>query len=158
MTIVAGIDPGMTGGMVIVRDGCTVMAMAMPIKDGRPDVAVLAQALLGMQVQRVVVERQFGSQQVGADRRLINYGFLLGALTASGYDVVELDAGVWRTKLGLTPMTGQSRAIRQQATLDRLGAHWLRSEHAEGVKCVLPRARKPHSGILAAHAIARATL
>lgn len=150
---VAGIDPGGRGGLVIVEDGITVYACRMPLKDGQPDVVALAELARTADVVRV--EQQFGSRELGGDRRLINYGRILGALEMCGINPLLVSVRSWRHGLGLD-RRAENAKTGKRLTLERLLKHWSDCQHAEGVSHTPAGCRVAHDGILAAHAIARA--
>jgi hypothetical protein len=163
---VMGIDPGLKGGWVVLTDGVVTSAGSMPLvrTDAQQlDCVALAQLMRGVDI--VVLERQFGAREVGADTRLINYGRLLGVAEVSlgaGRDgLVEIDAAFWRVSLGLPVRLPSewSKVQGKKATLDALVQLW--EQHAaagrvaEGLKSPPKRKRALHDGILAAHAIGR---
>lgn len=161
---VMAIDPGIRGGWVRFEGGVVVAAGSVPLTAlSQVDCVQMAQLMRGVDI--IVLERQFGTREKGADSRLVNYGRLLGVAEVTlptGRDgLVEIDAAFWRASLGL-PLrlpADWSKKQGKDATLAALVQLWERhaaaGRMAEGLTGLPKRKRALHDGILAAHAIGR---
>lgn len=104
--IFVGIDPGLTGGIGGVdREGGAVFAADLPVVAKIVDGAALVEALKAYPGALVVVEGQQAFPRQGAAsgfRTGVNYGIILGALSAAGIPYTVEPPQRWLRALGLT--------------------------------------------------------
>lgn len=105
MNNVMGIDPGLSGGIVIARwwrkpDGglghMPVYHCKMPIKDGRIDVERIQEIVIEYRVEFAAVEKQGVIKGQGSGLAIgTNYGFILCALILCGVQFAEVYPQTW---------------------------------------------------------------
>lgn len=104
--IFIGIDPGLTGGIGGVdREGEAVFAVDLPVIAKNVDGAALVELLKAYHGALVVVEGQQAFPRQGAAsgfRTGVNYGIILGALSAAGIPYAVEPPQRWLRALGLT--------------------------------------------------------
>lgn len=138
---VAGIDPGLEGGIVIIENG-RVETCPMPLAGKEVNLAHLSVLLIG--VDLACVEKVSAMPKQGVVSMFNfgkSYGGVLGVLAALGIQTELVTPQTWRKALGIT-------ASGKPAVAD-----WAARRYPS-VTIVQPGCRKPHEGIVDALAIA----
>ncbi len=106
---VLGIDPGLKGGLAVLRDiGGRVIAadhMPMPVSDGEIDVGKIQDFVIRNRVTRAILEKQqVRGRQSGKGNFTIgaNYGELRAVLKLCGLDFDEVRPKKWQDWSGVT--------------------------------------------------------
>lgn len=141
---VYGIDPGLKGGVAWIRDG-SADACEMPLKGGILDIRGLVGLVRNPANSVVYIERQQAMPKQGVSSTFtigINYGMILGALTALAIPYVEIRPKAWKDRI----LAGTSKD--KDAAVLHVENRW------PGVNMCPGRKRKPHDGIADAVCIA----
>lgn len=106
MTIVIGIDPGINGGVVCLKQGRPFAFMPMPIKkiDGkrRIDVKTLSEFIKRQHPEHIIIEEPQlrPGEDINAHLTIgVNFGMILGVLESSGITYEAVHATTWTNKL-----------------------------------------------------------
>ena len=106
MTLICGIDPGLTGAVAIIdHDGLLHEVHDMPRTGSEIDTAGFVKLLDLTNLSGVVIEESQsrpGQGHVGPYRTGRNYGVLLGALGALGWVPWRIPSSVWKPAMQLT--------------------------------------------------------
>lgn len=158
-----GIDPGLTGGFVVVSGDKIRYKMVMPTlsfgntKDDTPKTMIDREGVLSFLKifpphVHVVIEEQeaFRSQNITSTCTTCkNYGMLLMALTVARFYVTEVPASVWQEYYGIVSVKkSKGKTTKQQAYKIAQAKY----PHVDFRKS--GRAQKPHDGIVDATLIA----
>ena len=141
---VYGIDPGLKGGVAWIHGGSGT-AREMPLKGGVLDIREVTSWLQDPEHSVVYIERQQSMPQQGVASTFtigVNYGMLLGALTALSVPYVEVRPRAWKDKI----LAGTTKD--KDAAILHVQNRW------PGVDMCPGRKRKPHDGIADAVCIA----
>ena len=104
MSVIVGVDPGLTGGLAVIHDGKLVGVEAMPTHDGRADGAQVDQILMDWEPDVVYVEKTQPMPKNGSIASFslgLNTGIVLGAVTANRFSLVMPRPIEWKRKMGL---------------------------------------------------------
>jgi crossover junction endodeoxyribonuclease RuvC len=143
--LIAGIDPGLKGGIAVLDDRTVIVAEPLPIMQSEIDVKAIASLLLDPRPQLVVIERQQAMPKQGVSSTFKigrNYGLLLGALQVLGYPVIEVRPHRWKQVV----LRGQPKG--KEAAIAFVSKRYPEVDLRPG------RCRKPHDGIADAVCIA----
>jgi hypothetical protein len=153
--IAIGIDPGLSGGLVVLlgRDQglCPNSKIPMPVVDGRVDVAVLAEHL-GDEGEHVFIEQAWarpGNASKSIVTSLVNYGRILGMLECRRIRHTFVSPGKWARDLGLKA-SKDANGKRTKAANIALAKKLFPNE----TFLATPRCKKPHDGMVDAALIA----
>jgi len=104
MSVIVGIDPGITGGIACISNGKLVAVEAMPIHDGRADGAEIDEILTTYEPDTVYVENTQAMPKNGSIASFslgLNTGIILGVVQANRFALVRPRPIDWKRKLGL---------------------------------------------------------
>jgi len=104
MSVIVGIDPGITGGLAVIHSGKLVGIEAMPTHDGRADGAEIDQILTEWEPDVVYVENTGPMPKNGSIASFslgLNTGIVLGVVQANRFALVRPRPIEWKRKLGL---------------------------------------------------------
>lgn len=148
MKNIAGIDPGLSGGVAVqLHSGMVAEPMPVTAKTkGEIDVNQLIRILKNNGVGVVYLEK-LGvrpGQSVTSDSRAgVNWGMIYGALVAFGYKVEVVTPQAWKARI----LAGTAK--------DKTAAINYATRNYPEVNLVQPRCRKPHDGVADAICICR---
>lgn len=104
MSVIVGIDPGITGGIACIANGKLVGVEAMPIHDGRADGAEIDEILTTWEPDTVYVENTQAMPKNGSIASFslgLNTGVILGVVQANHFALVRPRPIDWKRKMGL---------------------------------------------------------
>ena len=104
MSVIVGIDPGITGGIACISNGKLVAVEAMPIHDGRADGAEIDEILTTYEPDTVYVENTQAMPKNGSIASFslgLNTGIVLGVVQANQFRLVRVRPVDWKRKMGL---------------------------------------------------------
>jgi hypothetical protein len=97
--VVAGIDPGLGGGVAVVWPDCTCMSMLMPVADGIVDAFAVGKFLSENNVEFVVIEKTHSMPKQGV-KSTFTFGFVSGqvrgAAEALGFPCKTVRPQEWK--------------------------------------------------------------
>lgn len=99
---VAGIDPGMEGGIAILCDDGGWVVFPMPLVGNQIEVAKIASEMRLLEVRRAVIEQQQAMPKQSPKSSFtigLGYGKLLGALEAQGIAHQPVRPRQWKDKV-----------------------------------------------------------
>lgn len=102
--IVVGCDPGVTGGLAVIRHGKLVGVEQMPIHDGRVDGREVDDILNTWEPDAVYVENTQAMPKNGSIASFslgLNTGIILGVIQANQFRLVRVRPVDWKRKMGL---------------------------------------------------------
>lgn len=140
--IVAGIDPGLSGGLFIFDTNTEeVLTLRFHGHDSVLAIQPIVQTLATHRPEVIYIERIFLAGREGGSSAMTigsNYGRLTAVLDVLALTYTEVAPRVWQSSLGLK---SGSRAITKQAASDLAVKRFGLNNFIEG------RARKPHDGL-----------
>jgi len=104
MTTVAGIDPGITGGLAVIHNGQLSGVEAMPVHDGRADGRAIDEILGEWEPDAVYVENTHAMPKNGSQASFslgLNTGIVLGVIQSNEFRLVRIPPITWKRKMGL---------------------------------------------------------
>jgi hypothetical protein len=153
--IAVGIDPGLSGGLVVLMSHDhglrPVFKAPMPAGDGRVHVVDLA-SFLGDEGEHVFIEQAWarpGNASKSIVTSLVNYGRILGMLECRQIPHTIVAPGKWTRDLGLKA-TKDANGKRTKAANIALAKKLFPNE----TFLATPRCKKPHDGMVDAALIA----
>lgn len=110
--IVAGLDPGLKGGIAFMDEDDPLMAAPMPKLKSIVDVVELSNMMKSMEPRRVYIERQSILAGQGAALTIgSNYGRLLAVCELLGVPYTLVTPGQWKKRCGFpTGCKGKEKA------------------------------------------------
>jgi hypothetical protein len=139
MEIICGIDPGLSGGMVIAKadsDGVYVdVAIDLPHRRGNAkelDVKDISTRLKDWNVKTCVVEKVYGTENGSgyiSGTSMYNYGRLLATLELYGCHVKIVPAKEWQSIIIPTAKPTQTK----EASIAFCEQHWPQTGKADGI-------------------------
>jgi Holliday junction resolvasome RuvABC endonuclease subunit len=147
MRTIVGIDPGMNGGFAVLVDDVPTHVRVMPTREDVIDVRTLAEWLHVVRPDLVVIEACFVRPLEGmrhAARVASNWGRAIAAAEVHRIPVRVVSAQEWQRGVGANVGEGDSKARALRICLETFPHTVL----------TVPRARKPHDGIVDALLIA----
>lgn len=140
--IVAGIDPGISGGVFLYDTNTEEIAtLRFSSTNSKLDIEDLLAFLQFFRPEIIYIEQIFLAGREGGRSAMTigaNYGRITAVLDAIGLTYTEITPRAWQSSLGLK---SGSRAITKQAASDLAVKRFGLSTFLEG------RARKPHDGL-----------
>jgi len=136
---IAGVDPGITGGLALYADGTLFEVVDMPVFDGTASGEGIAHLLGTWLPDVVVVEHVQPMPRNGSIASFSlgkNYGIVLGVAGAMSYPLVKIRPNAWKKRMGLLKKPkSASRGLAtelwpQHADCFRLTKHDGRAEAA----------------------------
>lgn len=153
--IVVGIDPGLSGGLVVLMGHDQGLRpyhkIPMPVDYGRVDVRHLGD-VLGDEGEHVFIEQAWarpGNASKSIVTSLVNYGRILGMLECRQLPHTVVAPGKWTRDLGLKA-TKDANGKRTKAANIALAKKLFPNE----TFLATPRCKKPHDGMVDAALIA----
>jgi len=150
MAFVLGVDPGLSGGLALLDDDGRIACLhVMPVKDGQVDPAGLA-ALLWLYwpgIELAAVENVHAMPGQGVTSMFCfgrGLGTVLGVLGALNVPIVQPSPQRWKKDI----LGDRYDRSTKEGTMAWAAARYPLAE------TVLPRCRKPHSGLCDALALA----
>jgi len=104
VSVIVGIDPGVTGGLAVIHDGKLVGVEPMPIHDGRADGAEIDSMLVTWEPDFVYVEKTQAMPKNGSIASFslgLNSGIVIGCVTANHFPMVLVRPIDWKRSMGL---------------------------------------------------------
>ena len=101
---IAGVDPGVTGGMALYADGTLFEVVDMPVFDGTASGEGIAHLLGSWLPEVVVVEFVQPMPKNGSIASFSlgkNFGIVLGVAGAMSYPLVKMRPNEWKKRMGL---------------------------------------------------------
>jgi len=141
--VIAGVDPGVTGGLAVIHKGKLAAVEAMPVHDGRADGMGIDELLSEWEPDVVYVEDTHAMPKNGSMASFslgLNTGIVLGAIQSNRFRLVRVRPQVWKKGMGL---------IGKDKTASRGLARELFPEFGDRFKLV------KHDGLAEAALIAR---
>jgi crossover junction endodeoxyribonuclease RuvC len=128
---VIGIDPGLKGGIALIRNGELEQVLDMPMHDGQVDGAVIYEFIyqqsymLGMYTSRprVWIELVHSYPKQGVVSTFTfgqAYGIAIGAAQASGASINYARSQDWKAHFGLSADKKESSALARELFPDHL--------------------------------------
>jgi crossover junction endodeoxyribonuclease RuvC len=130
VTVIIGIDPGITGAIACLVDGELLDVEDMPTfteMRGKRNVTTVSPsgvtnvldefAVNGVNEPLVIIERVHATPQMGVTSAFNfgdGYGVLRGCVAALGYPVRYVEPSVWKKAAGLTADKGGSRRLASE--------------------------------------------
>ncbi len=105
MSTIAGIDPGITGGLAVIHNGKLAGVHPMPVHDSRADGHEIDEILTEWEPDAVYVEHTQAMPKNGSIASYslgLNTGIVLGVIQANGFRMVRVRPQEWKKKMGLT--------------------------------------------------------
>lgn len=146
MTLIIGVDPGITGALAIWRDGTIAAVYDMPVIDGQTDGGAVATLFRNAQPDWVVVEQVHPMPKNGSIASFSlgkNYGIVIGVAMAGAHPLVKIRPSEWKRRSGL---------LKQPKEASRRLATELWPQHAEQFRRVRDDGRAEAALIARAHA------
>jgi crossover junction endodeoxyribonuclease RuvC len=104
MSVIVGIDPGVTGGLAVIHKGRLSGVEPMPVHDGRADGMGIDELLTLWEPDAVYLEDTQPMPKNGSIASFslgLNTGIVIGAVTANQFRLVRVRPQAWKRKMGL---------------------------------------------------------
>jgi crossover junction endodeoxyribonuclease RuvC len=104
VSVIVGIDPGLTGGLACIYDGKLVGVEPMPVHDGRADGGEIDSMLVTWEPDYVYVEKTQPMPKNGSIASFslgLNSGIVIGCVTANQFPMVLVRPIDWKRRMGL---------------------------------------------------------
>jgi hypothetical protein len=104
VSVIVGIDPGVTGGLACIRKGVLDDVQNMPVHSGRADGLGIDELLIQWEPDVVYVEDTQPMPKNGSIASFslgLNTGIVLGAVQANQFRLVRVKPQEWKRKMGL---------------------------------------------------------
>jgi len=105
MSVIVGIDPGVTGGLAVIYDGKLAGVEPMPIHAGRADGMGIDEILVAWEPDHVYLEDTQPMPKNGSIATFslgLNTGIVIGAVQANQFALHRVKPQEWKKKMGLT--------------------------------------------------------
>jgi hypothetical protein len=105
MSTIVGIDPGVTGGLAVIREGRLAGVEPMPVHNGRADGMGIDELLVMWEPDAVYLEDTQPMPKNGSIASFslgLNTGIVIGAVTANAFALVRVKPQLWKKRMGLT--------------------------------------------------------